>query len=123
MTDRTSGGQQKLEAHVAKTLQENNIQQKDLINGMMQAAVALLIKPLPLLSPFSHGRQIGQDIFTAGSYARHSILRLLHWPVFLRAKTMHRLSVWTSSLFGLLKWETGCWLLQRLSPRDGGSPS
>ena len=37
MTDRTSGGQQKLEAHVAKTLQENNIQQKDLINGMMQA--------------------------------------------------------------------------------------
>ncbi len=122
MTDRTSGGQQKLEAHVAKTLQENNIQQKDLINGMMPA-VALLIKPLPLLSPFSHGRQIGQDIFTAGSYARHSILRLLHWPVFLRAKTMRRLSVWTSSLFGLLKWETGCWLLQRLSPRDGGSPS
>ena len=122
MTDRTSGGQQKLEAHVAKTLQENNIQQKDLINGMMQA-VALLIKPLPLLSPFSHGRQIGQDIFTAGSYARHSILRLLHWPVFLRAKTMRRLSVWTLSLFGLLKWETGCWLLQRLSPRDGGSPS
>ena len=37
MTDRTSGGQQKLEAHVTKTLQENNIQQKDLINGMMQA--------------------------------------------------------------------------------------
>ena len=37
MTDRTSSGQQKLEAHVAKTLQENNIQQKDLINGMMQA--------------------------------------------------------------------------------------
>lgn len=37
MTDRTSGGQQKLEAHVAKTLQENNIQQKNLINGMMQA--------------------------------------------------------------------------------------
>ncbi len=33
MTDRTSGGQQKLEAYVAKTLQENNIQQKDLING------------------------------------------------------------------------------------------
>ena len=28
-------------------------------------AVALLIKPLPLLSPFSHGRQIGQDICTA----------------------------------------------------------
>lgn len=49
-------------------------------------AVALLIKPLPLLSPFSHGRQIGQDIFTAGSYARHSILRLLHWPVFFAGK-------------------------------------
>ena len=40
MTDQASSGQQQLEAHVAKTLHENNIQQKDLINGMMQAEAA-----------------------------------------------------------------------------------
>ena len=76
MTDRTSAKRQ-AEAHVAKnSAGKQYTQQKDLINGMMRRmmpAVPLLIKPLPLLSPFSHGRQIGQDIFTAGSYARHSI--------------------------------------------------
>ena len=126
MTDRTSGGQQKLEAHVAKTLQENNIQQKDLINGMMQADDAgccFADKTITFAFPVQPwqanraGHLHGGIICTAFDITIAALAR------FLRAKTMRRLSVWTLSLFGLLKWETGCWLLQRLSPRDGGSPS
>lgn len=33
-------GQQRLEAHVEKTLHENNVVQKDLINGMMKSEMA-----------------------------------------------------------------------------------
>ena len=118
MTDRTSGGQQKLEAHVAKTLQEDNIQQKDLINGMMQAddagccfADKTITFAFPV-QPWQANR--GRTICTAGSYARRSILTIAALgPVLCGQKTMRRRSVWTSSIYGPLK------VGETQDPRDG----
>ncbi len=126
MTDRTSSGQQKLEAHVAKTLQENNIQQKDLINGMMQAddaGCSFADKTITFAFPVQPwqanraGHLHGGIICTAFDMTIAALAR------FLRAKTMRRPSVWTLNLSAPSKWEIECWLLQRPLPRGGGSPS
>ena len=37
MSGNISEGQKRLELHVDKTIKENNIDQKDLINGMMKS--------------------------------------------------------------------------------------
>lgn len=38
MNENNINGQQRLEAHVAKTLYENNVKQKDTLNGMMKSS-------------------------------------------------------------------------------------
>ena len=40
MTEKNSDGQKRLEAHVEKTLRENNIDQKNTVNGMMRSEKA-----------------------------------------------------------------------------------